>query len=116
MTGLDSFTNPQDIGALYPLQGLEIPLAIGGVVLWILWHVKQTREENRDYDEALDLYRRVGMERAMHFGGSSRIATDEDIEQVRLQEVEPDTGEAATTGAAGDGGDTPTGTTTQAPP
>jgi hypothetical protein len=51
-TGLDSFSNPADIGPLYPFPGTEVPLAIIGIALWILFHVLQTREENREWIEA----------------------------------------------------------------
>ncbi len=51
-TGLQSFANPADIGPLYPFPGTEVPLAIIGIALWILFHVLQTREENRKWDEA----------------------------------------------------------------
>ncbi|CAN5545203.1 hypothetical protein BH20CHL7_BH20CHL7_15360 [soil metagenome] len=51
-TGLTSFSNPGDIGPLYPFPGTEVPLAIIGIALWILFHVLATREENREWDEA----------------------------------------------------------------
>ncbi len=84
-TGLDSFTDPADITVLYPFPGTEVLLAIVGLLLWIGWHVVQMRSENKEYDEALELYEGVGMERAMHFSGSSHLVTDEDIEVVRAQ-------------------------------
>jgi hypothetical protein len=82
-TGLDSFSNPSDIGALYPFQGTEVALAIIAIVLWIGWHVKQMLDENKEYAEALELYRRIGIERALHFGGGSHIATEEEIAQIK---------------------------------
>jgi hypothetical protein len=51
-TGLQSFSNPESIGPLYPFPGTEVPLAIIGIVLWVLFHVFATREENREWDEA----------------------------------------------------------------
>jgi len=51
-TGLTSFSNPGDIGPLYPFAGLEVPLVIIGVALWILFHVIATRDENREWEEA----------------------------------------------------------------
>lgn len=51
-TGLTSFGDPASIGPLYPFAGLEVPIAIIGIVLWILFHVVATREENREWKEA----------------------------------------------------------------
>jgi hypothetical protein len=82
-TGLDSFSNPADIGALYPFVGTEYVLAVIGIVLWIAWHVKQVRDENKEYAEALELYEQIGLERALHFGGGSHIATEEEIAEIK---------------------------------
>ena len=51
-TGLQSFSDPETIGPLYPFPGTEVPLAIIGIALWILFHVLATKEENREWDEA----------------------------------------------------------------
>ncbi len=51
-TGLTSFSNPADIGPLYPFPGTEVPLAIIGIALWILFHILAHREENREWSEA----------------------------------------------------------------
>ena len=51
-TGLDSFSNPGGIEALYPFVGSEVILVVIGVALWILFHVVSTREENREWEEA----------------------------------------------------------------
>jgi hypothetical protein len=84
-TGLDSFTDPADITTLYPFAGWEVLLVVIGFVLLFGWHVAQMRDENKEYDEAIELYSRVGMERAMHFGGVSHLDTDEDIEAVEAK-------------------------------
>ncbi len=84
-TGLDSFSNPADITVLSPFDGWEGLFVAVGVLLWIGWHVSQIRAENKEYDEALVLYERVGMERAMHFGGVSQLSTDEDIEAAEAE-------------------------------
>lgn len=91
-TGLDSFTDPAGITVLYPFAGWEVLFVVIGVVLWIGWHVRQVREENKDYDDALELYERVGMERAMRFGGSTHLVTDEDIQVIRSEMAEGDAG------------------------
>ena len=88
-TGLDSFTNPADITALYPFPGFEVVFVVVGVLLLLGWHIRQMRDENKEYDEALELYERVGIERAMHFGGVSHLSADEDIDEVRARAGEP---------------------------
>ncbi|MBA2417312.1 MAG: hypothetical protein H0V64_15800 [Geodermatophilaceae bacterium] len=91
-TGLDSFSNPADITVLSPFDGWEGLFVAVGVLLWIGWHVSQIRAENKEYDEALVLYERVGMERAMHFGGGTHLVNDEDIDVARadMAEDKPD--------------------------
>ncbi len=91
-TGLDSFTNPADITALYPFPGFEVVFVVVGVLLLLGWHIRQMRDENKEYDEALELYERVGVERAMHFGGSTHLVTEEDIEVVRAEMAEGNAG------------------------
>jgi hypothetical protein len=76
-TGLDSFTNPSDIGALYPFQGAEVPLFIVGLVAWILWHVLQVRVENRDYGEAKREFERVGLDSVLPVGSGPDAAPSE---------------------------------------
>ncbi len=88
-TGLDSFTNPADITALYPFPGWEALFVVVGVLLLIGWHIRQMQVENKEYDDALELYESVGMERAMHFGGVSQLNADEDMEEARAQVGEP---------------------------
>jgi hypothetical protein len=77
-TGLDSFTNPAEIGAMYPGPGWEEVMLAVAVVLWVLWHIIQATTEEREYREAVKLYREVGMERAMHHA-SGVIATEEEV-------------------------------------
>ncbi|MDQ3576761.1 MAG: hypothetical protein M3443_03995 [Actinomycetota bacterium] len=88
-TGLDSFTDPADITVLYPFAGWEWLLVVVGLVLLLGWHIIQMRDENKEYDEALELYEEVGMQRAMRFGGISYLDTDEDIDEVRAHAGEP---------------------------
>lgn len=86
-TGLTSWSNPGEIGGLYPLAGWEIPLVIVATVLWLLWHARQTRDESAEYDEALEMYKRVGLERALHHGGAARVADPHDLLAPRGQEA-----------------------------
>jgi hypothetical protein len=41
----------KDVGAIYPFQGLETPMAIAAVVFWLIWHVWQIRHENAELRE-----------------------------------------------------------------
>lgn len=79
-TGLTSFSDPQNIGPLYPFSD-EVSLAIMTIVgfaLWLLWHAGQVRQENRENAEAAELWDRVGLERAMFHGGTALVATDDE--------------------------------------
>ena len=49
-----------DIGPIYPFVGSEVLLFIVGLVLWLWWHVWQTRHETKTYEED-----------AKRFGGKS---------------------------------------------
>lgn len=96
MTGIDSFTDPGNLGALYPFQGFEILLVAVGVVLWLVWHVVQVRKENREYRDAMHLYERVDMERALRLGGGAQVANLEGVEKAgevpALEDTVADTG------------------------
>ncbi len=48
--------NISDIGPIYPFVGSEVFLWILGLVLWILWHIIQTRMETNSYDEEVRKY------------------------------------------------------------
>ena len=80
-TGLDSFTDPQNIGPLYPFAGSEIPLAVIGILLWIAWHVQQIRTENREYTRATTLYREVGMVRALQQESTEFLPEEEELRE-----------------------------------
>ena len=76
-TGLDSFSNPADIGAMYPGVGAETAMLGILVALWVVWHIFQVSQEEKEYREAVKLYREVGMERAMHHATGSIATADE---------------------------------------
>ena len=40
-----------DMGAVYPWVGTEMIMVLVAVLLWLLWHVVQIREENHEYAE-----------------------------------------------------------------
>ena len=80
-TGLDSFSNPTEIGPLYPFVGGEWFFVLVAVVLWLLWHVGQIMLENRDNDRAVHTYERIGLDRVMFYGGSADVPSDEEWER-----------------------------------
>jgi hypothetical protein len=82
-TGLDSFLNIDEIGPLYPFVGAEWLFVVIGFVLWLGWHVLQARAETREEQEAVELYRRIGVDRAMFHGGTALIATDDEWEEAK---------------------------------
>ena len=41
------------IGPMYPFVGWEFLLFIVVVVYWLLWHIRQIRLENKEYQEDL---------------------------------------------------------------
>ena len=77
-TGLDSFSNPKDIGPMWPFEGLEWLFVVIAVVLWLGWHILQALAETRQQHEAVAAYERMGMDRAMYHGASALTATDEE--------------------------------------
>ncbi len=77
-TGLNSFDNPQDIGALYPGEGIEWLMVIVLFALWLLWHLFQISAEEKEYREALKLYEQVGMKRAMHHS-TGEVAREDEV-------------------------------------
>jgi hypothetical protein len=79
-TGLTSFSDPESIGPLYPFAdkvSLLVMTAIG-FLLWVLWHLAQGQAETKENQEAVELWDRVGLERAMFHGGTALVATDEE--------------------------------------
>ena len=54
MATVTSWTgNIADIGPIYPMVGTEWLLWIIGMVLWVLWHIRQTRLENQTYEDEI---------------------------------------------------------------
>ena len=51
-----------EVGAVYPLQGWEIPMTIVGVVFWIGWHVVQFSQESTH----IDAVRKLGEQEKIH--------------------------------------------------
>ena len=42
-----------DLGPIYPFVGSEGFLWVVGMVLWIVWHIVQSRRENEQYEEEI---------------------------------------------------------------
>jgi hypothetical protein len=38
----------KDVGAIYPFQGWEFPMAIAGIAFWVVWHIWQIRFESAE--------------------------------------------------------------------
>lgn len=55
-TGLESFSNPAEIGPIYPFVGTEVALSIIAFILWIAWHVVTARAENKQWADLDDRY------------------------------------------------------------
>jgi hypothetical protein len=51
-TGLTSFSDPANIGPLYPFVGSEVVLAIVGIALWIAFHIVAHRQESEEWRAA----------------------------------------------------------------
>ena len=86
-TGVESFSNPAEIGPLFPFAGATWLFVLVALVLWLGWHVLQIRGESRENREAAELYESIGLDRAMHHGGSGLIATDAEwAEELRRRE------------------------------
>jgi hypothetical protein len=41
-----------EVGAIYPLQGWEVPMTIIGVIFWLGWHFIQIRRESEHLEKA----------------------------------------------------------------
>jgi hypothetical protein len=85
-TGVTSFSDPANLGPLYPFAdfaGAELIFTAVGFALWVLWHAGQIRAENRENREAVELWERTGLERAMFHGGTALVATDDEWAEAR---------------------------------
>lgn len=54
--GSDWAVDLANVGAIYPWQGLEVPMVVLAVIFWIGWHIVQIRLENADYDDDVARY------------------------------------------------------------
>lgn len=54
-TGVESFANLDQAGAIYPMVGSEGVLFIIGLALWIIWHIWQISIENSEHRKDIEL-------------------------------------------------------------
>ena len=88
-TGVDSFTEPGELGPLFPFADVAWLFVVIALVLWLGWHALQIRGESRENREAAELYERIGLDRVMFHGGSGIIATDDEwAEELRRREAD----------------------------
>jgi hypothetical protein len=45
-----------NVGAVYPWQGLEVIMVLVAVAAWIIWHIMQISQENREYADDIKAY------------------------------------------------------------
>ncbi len=53
-TGVESFANLDQAGAIYPMVGTEGVLVLIGVAIWIIWHIWQTCIENNEHQKDIE--------------------------------------------------------------
>jgi hypothetical protein len=46
----------KDLGAVYPWVGLELIMVLVAIAAWILWHIIQISQENRQFAEDIKKY------------------------------------------------------------
>lgn len=54
-TGVESFANLDQLGAIYPMVGTEGLLTIIGLALWIIWHIWQLCIEKSEHEKDIEL-------------------------------------------------------------
>lgn len=51
--GYDSWAvDLAEVGAIYPMQGWEIPMTVVGVIFWLGWHRIQFKRESEHLEKA----------------------------------------------------------------
>ncbi|TCP43910.1 hypothetical protein EV191_12064 [Tamaricihabitans halophyticus] len=78
-TGVDSFSDPASVGALFPFAGSEVVLVVISILLWLLWQIRQTKVENQEYERALAIYRKVGTARALGKDGTEWLPDEAEL-------------------------------------
>ncbi|MEZ5669979.1 MAG: hypothetical protein R3F55_21595 [Alphaproteobacteria bacterium] len=52
--------NGEEIAAIYPFVGIEVWLVIACVIFWVLFHIWQIKQENREIREDHELLKKNG--------------------------------------------------------
>ncbi len=53
-TGIESFANLDQAGAIYPMVGTEGVLVLIGLAIWVIWHIWQTCIENSQHQKDME--------------------------------------------------------------
>jgi len=69
-TNVTSWGDVASLGAIYPFPGIEMLLVLVAVLLWLGWHAWQIDSENREYSNAVNHYRQVGLDKALDHRGN----------------------------------------------
>jgi hypothetical protein len=48
------------IGAIYPFVGTEIWWCVALLVIWVVWHICQTRQETKEIENDVEVLRKNG--------------------------------------------------------
>lgn len=94
-TGLDSFSPPEEIGPMFPFDGLTVLFFVIGLALWLGWHAMQIRAESRKMEEERETYEEIGLDRAMFHGASAMLPSEEEWEEAQRRRGAPPPGGAA---------------------
>ena len=62
-TGVSTFSNPIEIGPIYPGVGVEWLLVLILFLAWVIWHIIETRGEDKEFKQISEEIRRRGVER-----------------------------------------------------
>ena len=54
-TGLESWANPETIGAIYPFAGSEMLMFGLCVAFWLLWHVLNQFSETQEWKDDISV-------------------------------------------------------------
>jgi hypothetical protein len=64
--GVESWaTDLSTLGAIYPFQGWEFPMAIVGIIFWLGWHFVQSSQETKEINRVKAEFKRENAEKAI---------------------------------------------------
>jgi hypothetical protein len=60
-TGMvDNWVNVDTFGPIYPFVGTEVLLTLLGLAFWIIWHIRQFKEESTEFENDLNKIKERG--------------------------------------------------------